>query len=187
MKTPRPLNVISLLFLFLKAATIVFGCSYRNDHYCSTDNGITFWVYFDASGSDSTYEASLEFLWSQDEETINDSYGRGDEQMVDRTYRHDRSATDTFIVGFKLTFGENSGCNGKIFQELYEISYDSCEFYEYDEPYIYSSSTPAPTVPESITPEPITPAPITPAPITPVPIASIVVVSCRGGLILLSD
>ena len=150
-----------------------------------------FEVYFEASGSSSMYGASLEFLWSQDEEKIVDFFDRGDQKLIARTYRHDLSSTDTFIVGFNLTFGENSGCNGRTYKDLYTISYDDCDFYDYSGRYIYSttdSPTPVPTILEPITPEPtmpepIVPEPTTPEPITPVPIASIEVVSCCGGWI----
>ena len=171
MKMPHPFKATALFFLFLKATVVTSECEHEFEWSC-TAKGFTFTVSFINTSGSSEYKASTRFFWdlddeTLDDETITDTYSRGEWEQVSHTFTLTQGSAGTSIVGFSLVFGEGS-CE-KRFDQVYEyvVGSQSCDF-------VYIEGTHEPGPPESATPEPATPEPTAPEPITPAPIVPVV-------------
>jgi hypothetical protein len=85
------------------------------------------------------YDATVTFFGGMgQEQTFIDTYRRGKEVKLSKTFNHDDAGT--YIVGYQLSFGKGAGCEDKGFMQLYELTYDvktnTCSFPYYEGEYI---------------------------------------------------
>jgi hypothetical protein len=119
-------------------------CNYEYDIVCTTDGYSTtatviFSVGENTPGSMQKYDATVTFFGGIDQEqTIIDTYRRGKEVKLSKTFNHDDAGI--YIVGYQLSFGKGAGCEEQGFMQLYELTYDvkssTCSFPYYEGEYI---------------------------------------------------
>ena len=119
-------------------------CDYEYEIYCTTNGysttaSVLFSVGENTAGSMQKYDATVTFFGGLgQEQTIIDTYRRGNEVRLSKTFDHDDAGT--YIVGYQLSFGKGTGCEDKGFTQLYKLTYDvetkTCSLPYYEGEYI---------------------------------------------------
>ena len=103
-------------------------CDYEYEIDCTTNGysttaSVLFSVGENTAGSMQKYDATVTFFGGLgQEQTIIDTYRRGNEVRLSKTFDHDDAGT--YIVGYQLSFGKGTGCEDRGFTQLYKLTYD---------------------------------------------------------------